>query len=659
MASVSAKTLFVHNLPKEARNEQLADVFSDIGPIKRCHIVFDKETHKSTGKGYVTFAFDNDAETALKSTIKLGNNVLKLKYTTSKEQMAVVKNKKSPQNNKERRKLKQEKKRRVIIRNLSFNATEDKLKDWISKFGSVKEVNIPKKENGKMLGFAFVTFDNMKTAVKTIKELNAKEFLNRKVAIDFAIAKEKYNAVKHDDIEEENDNDDNKDEDGDDDDGDDDNKDEDQDDELSDDEDAGPDDETLSIKSDNESEMDEEEDLDLKKKKKRRKESNDVSEGKTVFVKNLSFDTTTEKLEEVMQSFGETDYCIINEDPVSGHSRGTAFVKFKVKESADECIERSNSEDSSLFIDGRQVHICLAMSKNDLHNQKNSSEKKVRDKRNLFLAKEGLIYPKSPAAKDVSQSDLSKRLNLEQRKRKLLTNNLYFVSNTRLHVLNLPEEINDAKLKRLFLEAVDDKSAVITEAKVMRNFVKSENKLGKSKGFGFVTFKDPKHALIALRRLNNNPNTFSKHKRPIVEFSIESRLAVNQKMKRNEKMKKIINLESLNKFVDVDVGDFPYMGVKAKPLNEKEKVTVPKLNRKIFEARKDLKQRGKVVKSEQRAIKQDLQVKKNKKEKAKNRRENKQLHKVKEVKEMDDFEEEFLRKRKTPYLEENPKKEVN
>jgi len=37
-----SKTLFVRNLPYSATNKQLEDLFSDIGPIKRCFVVKDK-----------------------------------------------------------------------------------------------------------------------------------------------------------------------------------------------------------------------------------------------------------------------------------------------------------------------------------------------------------------------------------------------------------------------------------------------------------------------------------------------------------------------------------------------------------------------------------------------------------------------------------------
>lgn len=61
--------------------------------------------------------------------------------------------------------------------------------------------------------------------------------------------------------------------------------------------------------------------------------------------------------------------------------------------------------------------------------------------------------------------------------------------------------------------------------------------LGKSKGYGFLSFKTHNMALQCLRKVNNNPNIFGKNNRPIVSFSIEDRAVHNLKMKRLEKSK--------------------------------------------------------------------------------------------------------------------------
>lgn len=59
--------------------------------------------------------------------------------------------------------------------------------------------------------------------------------------------------------------------------------------------------------------------------------SNDVVEGKTVFIKNVPFDATNEDLRECMSQFGPLYYALICIDKLTEHSKGTAFVKFKVK----------------------------------------------------------------------------------------------------------------------------------------------------------------------------------------------------------------------------------------------------------------------------------------------------------------------------------------
>ena len=37
-----SKTLFIRNLPYDATNERLEDVFGDIGPLKTCFVVKEK-----------------------------------------------------------------------------------------------------------------------------------------------------------------------------------------------------------------------------------------------------------------------------------------------------------------------------------------------------------------------------------------------------------------------------------------------------------------------------------------------------------------------------------------------------------------------------------------------------------------------------------------
>lgn len=60
--------------------------------------------------------------------------------------------------------------------------------------------------------------------------------------------------------------------------------------------------------------------------------------------------------------------------------------------------------------------------------------KEDKDKRNLYLAKEGLVLSDSTAAHGLSKSDLLKRQKAEAEKKAKLTNPNYYVSPTRYTV---------------------------------------------------------------------------------------------------------------------------------------------------------------------------------------------------------------------------------
>lgn len=124
---------------------------------------------------------------------------------------------------------------------------------------------------------------------------------------------------------------------------------------------------------------------------------------------------------------------------------------------------------------------------------------------------------------------------------------------------------------------------------------KGQTKLGRSSGFGFVTFTRHCDALKALRHLNNNPEIFKESRRPIVEFSIEKITAIQKKRKNNDMHYE----EDTSTCEDLeDDVDLPYMGVKATPFKEHEPIVLPKVNRKMYENFEKLKERGKRLKRE-------------------------------------------------------------
>ena len=79
---------------------------------------------------------------------------------------------------------------RLIIRNLSFKATEASIREAFAKHGELAEVNILKKPNGQMVGCAFIQYNKTNHAAKAILKMNAEPFLGRPIAVDWAVPKE-------------------------------------------------------------------------------------------------------------------------------------------------------------------------------------------------------------------------------------------------------------------------------------------------------------------------------------------------------------------------------------------------------------------------------------------------------------------------------------
>ena len=173
------------------------------------------------------------------------------------------------------------------------------------------------------------------------------------------------------------------------------------------------------------------------------------------------------------------------------------------------------------------INFCLNLQQKQ--DDKKVNKKEEKDSRNLYLSREGLIREGTKAAIGVSKSDLKLRVNLEKRKKEMLKDLNRFISKDRLCFRNLPLDITDAKLKALILKFVEPKPK-IEALKVMKDM-----KTGKNKGFAFASLANHEMALQVLRSLNNNPEVFHKDQRPIIEFSIENRKALNARQKRLEK----------------------------------------------------------------------------------------------------------------------------
>ena len=100
-------------------------------------------------------------------------------------------------------------------------------------------------------------------------------------------------------------------------------------------------------------------------KKLKWEKGHDIAENKTVFVRNLSFNSNEQDLKDMLeQNFGKVIFAKFVIDKATEHPKGTGFVKFASEDSAKMCIEAAESPDG-LWLDNRQFYATVALKPDD------------------------------------------------------------------------------------------------------------------------------------------------------------------------------------------------------------------------------------------------------------------------------------------------------
>ncbi|KAK9470319.1 uncharacterized protein V1510DRAFT_383521 [Dipodascopsis tothii] len=85
MASDKAhgKVVFVGNIPYDQTEEQILEIFQSVGPVANSRFVFDKETRRPKGYGFVEYHDSETAASAVRnlSNYSLGNRALRVDFS--------------------------------------------------------------------------------------------------------------------------------------------------------------------------------------------------------------------------------------------------------------------------------------------------------------------------------------------------------------------------------------------------------------------------------------------------------------------------------------------------------------------------------------------------------------------------------------------------
>ena len=77
--------------------------------------------------------------------------------------------------------------KKLFVGGLSFNTTDDALREGFARFGEITEAKvITDRDTGRSRGFGFVTYTDEQAAQKAIAELNGTEFDGRNIKVNEA-----------------------------------------------------------------------------------------------------------------------------------------------------------------------------------------------------------------------------------------------------------------------------------------------------------------------------------------------------------------------------------------------------------------------------------------------------------------------------------------
>jgi nucleolar protein 4 len=492
MPKSTENTVFVRFVPTPAQQvmrHQLEDIFSQIGPIKKSSWINSQQNSASKGYGFVKYVSHDDAEAA---STKLHNTQIQMEgreYTLKVELASLEPNQptKGPppthQEEEQDSSVKPEdeaelkKKSRIILRNLSFYAKEPHIRKVMEKkYGKVLDVHLPRVQSNLHVGFCFVTFCNPNDAQKAV-DTKQVDIQKRTVSMDWSLPKKlhqqqkqqqknnneekKRNQQETDQVETNHDDNDS----------------------IKSEDDAEQDKGSSTNSSDSgdeSSDADSEDEVDGGTVPL----DNSLSQKRTLFLRNLPFDTTRHDVFQLFYKFGYIEAIYLVKDKETGMLKGTAFVTYSKTEGAQRAIEQasqsvetSNSSDatsfvpqrqaattseSSLLLLGRKIFVDFAVDKETAATF-DTKEHNVpsADRRNIYLQAEARVESSStePNAnnantwEDLLEQDQKKRQTSLKDKTTKLQSPIFFINPNRLSFRNMAKHVDESALQKLCEDA--------------------------------------------------------------------------------------------------------------------------------------------------------------------------------------------------------------
>ncbi|CAM6036590.1 unnamed protein product [Sphagnum compactum] len=180
--------LYVGNLPWTCDSQQLAEIFQDVGNVELVEVIYDRETSRSRGFGFVTMASQEEATVAKEKLdgYSLGGRALTVSFPQANRGGARVPSER-PFRDRPFGGGGYDSENKLFIGNLSWGVDDESLRAKFSDYGKVLDAKvIYDRESGRSRGFGFVTYSNADEVNDAIQNLDGADYDGRQIRVNLA-----------------------------------------------------------------------------------------------------------------------------------------------------------------------------------------------------------------------------------------------------------------------------------------------------------------------------------------------------------------------------------------------------------------------------------------------------------------------------------------
>ena len=302
-------------------------------------------------------------------------------------------------------------------------------------------------------------------------------------------------------------------------------------------------------------------------KKEEIKKKNNDDNMKEIFIRNIGYSTSEEKLKELFTQIipeKTIEFCLLCKDKETQNSKGSAFIKL-TKESYNKVMslykdystkKRNFNEMNPFELDGRYLKLFDAMTREELKNLEKEKDKKntKRNKTYLYYGLSKETISKFKEFEKITEKDKEKRERLIKiKKENFYSNPNFHVSETRISFRNLDKNIDENILKEKINEVLEEDENIKKEyknQKLIKQIKLLKEDDDKSKCVAFVECLNFNIAKFLIDNLSGIILNEKSQKGLIIDFSLDDfrkKFSREKKLERIKQIKKQIKMERREK----------------------------------------------------------------------------------------------------------------